>query len=120
MRKSEVFKWAALHADGDVRSALLERAEYFYRYSINTLADMPTRTLARPVIVLLGHGWNHGAFASAVPRLPAGPTDGEVGSPQRFVPQKRRALRRAKALAAVAGLVALAGLVVLLSLYLSR
>lgn len=118
MRKSEVFKWAALHSDSDLRAQFLERAEYFFEYSITTLADMPTRTLARPVIVLLGHGWNHAAFATEVPRLPAGPAGLDFGTPERFVPQKRRALRRAMIIAGAMGLLALAGLVVLLRLYL--
>ena len=43
MRKSEVFQWAAMHADGAERAAFLEQAEFFFRYSVDTLLAMPSR-----------------------------------------------------------------------------
>jgi hypothetical protein len=120
MRKSEVLKWAALNADGDLRARLLERAEYFFQYSINTLTALPTRTLARPVILLLGHGWNHAAFSASVPRLPAGPKGVDFGFPEIFIPQKTRVIRKAAALGVGLGLLALLGMAVAIAAVWSR
>src|SRR5258708_37731702 len=50
MRKSEVFKYAALHAKGGERARFLERAEFFFRDSTSRLSGMKTRTLCRPVV----------------------------------------------------------------------
>jgi hypothetical protein len=109
MRKSEVFKFAAKHAAGEERARFLERAEFFFRYSVAALRGMKTRTLARPVVLLLSYGYMHAFFqhhpgAAAPPPAP-GHTD--FGRPEVFIPQKVRALRRLKALAA-AGLGAVA------------
>ena len=116
MRKSDVFKFAAKHAvDPRERSRFLERSDFFFRSSTTTLAAMPTRTLARPVVLMLGNGYMHAYFqahpdhASAVPQA----HDFDFGRPEIFIPQKVRVLRKLKALAvagAVVGLLAIAGL----------
>jgi hypothetical protein len=116
MRKSEVFYHAALHAVGAERARFLERAEFFFRSSTQTLGTLPTRTLARPVILLLSNGLMHSWFvrhpdASLPP--PAEP-GADFGQPEVFIPQKVRALRRAKALAAAALVVGAAAAVGLL------
>jgi hypothetical protein len=115
-RKSDVFCHAALYTTGAERETFLERARFFSRYATTTLAGMPTRTLARPVIVLLSSGlvlpWlaDH-PDASAPP--PAEPV--AAFPPQRpFLPQKTIATRRALGLAAVAGLGIAAGLTALI------
>src|SRR5262249_25230858 len=51
MRKSDVFYYAAKHAAGPERERFLERAQFFFRYSVTKLSEMKTRTLARPVVV---------------------------------------------------------------------
>ncbi len=112
MRKSEVFNLAARFAEADERRQFLERAEFFFNYSISTLEQMPTRTLTRPVVLLLGHGFSHnvlkrsGVIAAPLPR------EGwqRWPAPGVFVPQKVRAKRRAVALAGVGGTAALLGL----------
>ena len=102
MRKSEVFKFAALHATGEEKQRFLERSEFFFQASVRTLGEMPTRTLTRPVVLLLVLGQMHAWFAAhpeaAAPAPSHAPAD--FGAPQRFVPQKLRAMRRAKTLAA--------------------
>src|SRR5205085_11458997 len=57
MRKSEVFLWAARHAAAPQRALFLERARYFHEYATGALTAMPTRTLARPVVLLLSFGY---------------------------------------------------------------
>jgi hypothetical protein len=98
LRKSEVFQLASLHVEGAERERFLERAAFFFDYAIRTLSSMPTRTLARPVILLLSHGWSHAVFNGRVPlALPRG-SEQDFGLPVSFVPQKLLAIRRAKLL----------------------
>lgn len=103
MRKSEVFKFAAKHAAGEERARFLERSEFFFRYVTTTLMGMKTRTLARPVVIMLSNGFMHAYFqkhpdvAAPLPRV--NPPD--FGEPEIFVPQKVRAKRRFAILSAV-------------------
>jgi hypothetical protein len=104
MRKSEVFKYAAKHATGAERERFLERARFFFRYSTTTVAGMKTRTLARPVVILLGHGFMQ-AYFDQHPETSAPPPAVEgvdFGRPEVFVPQKVRAKRRFMIVAMVA------------------
>jgi hypothetical protein len=112
MRKSEVFDLAARFAVSDERRQFLEKAEFFFSYSISTLEQMPTRTLTRPVVLLLSHGFSHSALErSGVTPAPM-PREGwqQWPLPHVFVPQKVRAKRRALALASVGGTAVLLGL----------
>jgi hypothetical protein len=104
MRKSEVFKYAARHASGPERSRFRERSDFFFRTSVDMLTAMPTRTLARPVVLLLSFGFMHAYFQKHADDVaPAPAVDvGDFGKPELFIPQKRRALKRFKVLA-VAG-----------------
>jgi hypothetical protein len=114
MRKSEVFKYAARHAAGQERARFMERSEFFFRYATTALAGMKTRTLCRPVVLLLSYGLMHAYFqrhpdAAAPPPAEAAHN---FGVPEVFVPQKVRAKKRLKLLAAAsAGLFAVAVLV---------
>ena len=97
IRKSDAFAFAALHAaTPDARARFLERAEFFHDYSVKTLTRMPTKALARPVVVLLTSGfllpWVHAHAGASEPAPAAAP---EYGTPQQFVPQRERAMRRA-------------------------
>jgi hypothetical protein len=116
MRKSEVFKYAAKHAAGAERARFLERSEFFFRYSVEKLSTMPTRTLARPVVLLLSFGFMHAHFQRH-PDESAPPPEGagrDFGRPEQFVPQKAVALRRAKVIAAAGALAAVLGAAALL------
>src|SRR5262249_50312210 len=116
VRKSDVFYFAALHASGNERERFLERARFFYDYSIRTLTSSPTRALARPVAVLLTSGFMHGLVERnpnmAAPQPSGAPAFGRL---KRFIPQRERATRRAMWLA---GLGAIAALLVLAALIL--
>jgi hypothetical protein len=110
LRKSEVFTYAARHVTGPTRARFLERAAFFYQYSINTLAGMKTRTLARPLVLLLSLGFMQ-AWSEQQPLVPAPEPERiehDFGKPTIFVPQKVKALNRLKvillALALVSGL----------------
>ncbi len=109
VRKSDVFYLAALHASGAERQRFIGRGAFFFENSMETLSSMPTRTLARPVIVLLSSGLMYPWFrtaAGAALTLPNARGQ-SFGKPVPFVPQKQIALKRAKALAAAGGLLLL-------------
>jgi hypothetical protein len=115
MRKSDVFKYAAQHAEGEERIRFLERSDFFFRASTTTLGALPTRTLARPVVLLLTNGFMHAYFQRnpdvKAPRPDVDPTD--FGRPEAFVPQKAQAKRRLVMLATTAALTGIAGLIAL-------
>jgi hypothetical protein len=115
MWKSDVFKFAALHATGAERERFLERAKYFFEGSVNTLQPMPTKTLCRPVVLLMNHGWMQSWFAQHPDETRPAPKVENVdfGKPTVFVPQKTIALKRAKKLL-VAGVVSGFALIVTL------
>jgi len=96
MRKSEVFNFAARHARGEERARFVERARYFFSYATTKLATMPTRTLARPVVLLLSFGFTRAYFdAHLDDAAPASPPWHEADDRPAFVPQRVRARKRA-------------------------
>ncbi len=111
MRKCEVFQAASRHAEADERRLLAERAAFFFDDVVRTLSGMPTRTLARPVVLLLSYGHSRAWFAAHPDASAPGPVATRVNVPPRvpFVPQKVRAMTRAKMMVAAAALIALAG-----------
>jgi hypothetical protein len=98
LRKSEVFKCAWLHASGKERERFAERAQYFFQYAIQTLAGMKTRTLCRPVALLLAFGWSQTWFESHPEATRKEPASALSQWPphRKFMPQKEISLRRAK------------------------
>jgi hypothetical protein len=79
----------------------------------STLCARPTRTLARPVIVLLTSGRLHAWFERHRdhPNPPAPLAAQTFGAPVFFEPQKTRAVRRAKGLIALAALASVLALI---------
>ena len=64
MRKSEVFKFAALlTTSDDDRRRFLQRADHFFSASVGQLQTMPSRVYTRPIVILLSCGFMHAAFA---------------------------------------------------------
>ncbi len=108
IRKSDVFYFAALHSSGEERARFAERGAFFHRYSVSTLQQMPTRALARPVVVLLTSGHAGAALADRLSHAPEDPLPArDFGRPSPFVPQRTRAMRNAMVLAAGAALLVL-------------
>ena len=104
MRKSDVFNFAARHAESETRQRFLGRAEFFFRASVAMLTAAPTRRLARPVTLMLTnglmHAWTQRYGAETAPAGPSGSQD--FGVPAAFVPQKVRAMARLKWIAIAA------------------
>ena len=117
IRKSDIFVWAMQHADGAERERFRERAAFFFDYATTTLAGMPTKTLARPVILLLSNGWLWSWIDShPAVRKPEGLKTHAFPPMGRFEPQKPRAIRRAKRVA----LVGVALFLLLLAMFVRR
>jgi hypothetical protein len=93
MRKCDVFLFAAGHACGEDRRRFLDGASRFFEYSVSTLHELPTRTLARPLVLMLTNGYLHLSPDAAAPR-PEGPVVSDFGAPSMFVPQKALVKRR--------------------------
>lgn len=103
--KSEVFTYAAKYAADDARTLYLERADFFFRYAVSSLQSSPTRTMTRPLVLLLSRGQMHG-YVSLRPEAleaPPGPERAFGRPPAPYLPQKARAFRRAIALGVALG-----------------
>lgn len=123
LRKVEVFQYAAKHAEGAERAKFLERADWFFTTSVTTLAGFETRSLCRPVVLVMRYGWprawwqRHPDATAPVPAVAA--TAADFGGWAMFVPQKVIAVARAKRLV-VLGAATCAGAVVVLAVVLLR
>ena len=100
VRKSEVFAFAALHAAGAERSRFLERSDFFFKASVQGLLASPTRTLARPTVLMLSHGHAVAAIRRAPAVVPLPPKRADFPAPRAFRPQKAVAIQRTKLLGA--------------------
>ena len=120
MRKCEVFLFAAQYSSGAERATFLERAKFFYDYSVSTLLASSTRTLARPMVLVLSNGFMYVGGRALIER-PPGPAvpPAQFGDPIRFVPQKAIAKKRLVAMAAcgaaIAALLAIVWFVMILT-----
>ena len=98
MRKSDVFKFAAKHAVGSERELFLERANFFFDMSVDGLLTSKTRTLARPVVIMMTCGYMHAYFQSHPQEAAPPPVRAEdFGSPETFVSQRDRIASSLKA-----------------------
>ncbi len=98
VRKFEVLRLAARHAAGAEAQRFRERARVFFTDSVARLTAFPTRTLCRPVVLLLSLGYTAAHPDDAAP--PPAVAVPDFGRPERFVPQKQTAMKRAKLLVA--------------------
>jgi hypothetical protein len=115
MRKSEIFKLAALCSQAEERQRFIERADFFFNYSVEKLQTMPTRSLCRPVVLMLNFGYMHAWFKQhSDASFPPAPIENpDFGTPTNFVPQKTIALRRAKWIVVIVSIMLLLGLIAL-------
>lgn len=106
LRKSEVFHFAARHAgDSAQRERFLERAAFFFEHAIEELLPTPSARYTRPIALLLGSGFSYRALRDGAGELADAPAP-HVDPPPKppFVPQKTRAVKRAKRLVMLSGL----------------
>jgi hypothetical protein len=97
IRKWHVLAYAAKWAANDQeQQALMDRAEFFFHYCMETLDSFSTKSLCRPVVLLLNYGWQRTGLQN-VPRIgyPV-PPEYRFGEFKAFVPQRTVAVGRAK------------------------
>jgi hypothetical protein len=118
MRKCHVLLLASLYTrDPAERARLRARAVSFYDTSLQSLRSSPTRTFTRPVVILLNTGHQMAWFeahADAVSPV-TGLEPRAAGTPGTFVPQRVRAMARARW---VAGTIAAAGAAAVVGIWL--
>jgi hypothetical protein len=95
LRKHEAFVFAARHASGDERARFLARADDFFRDAVARLHRMPTRSLTRPVVIVLTHGCRT-TFQRLEERTAPAPRSAvaDFGNPETVICQKDRVKRR--------------------------
>jgi hypothetical protein len=106
IRKWYVLSYAAQWGSTELETrSLAEKGEFFYEYVMNTLPTFETKSLCRPVVLLMNYGWQANAFR-CLPRkgfqrlcYQSWPTWNE------FIPQKTIAMRRAKQLMVAGSLI---------------
>jgi hypothetical protein len=112
IRKAEVLALAAKHASVDERARLLDRAEFFFRNSIDSMLKSATRSLTRPVVILLSNGYSFPVLSTKAPTKPAaGPRTTDFDRPEHFTPQRVLARRHAALVACLAFVVSAIALV---------
>jgi len=102
IRKGEVFTLSAQFANSADRARFLERAAFFFDASLTALTASPTRSLARPVVLLLSNGFMRTAATAKTERPLPLSRDGMGAAPSRFIPQKALAKKRLRQTAVAA------------------
>ncbi|HXG08797.1 MAG TPA: hypothetical protein VNK04_03325 [Gemmataceae bacterium] len=91
MRKANVLRLAAAHADEPLRSRLLRRGDELADRAWSSLLRFETRLTTRAVAIVLTEGTRDLAFrVQAPPPAPHPPEVSDFGDPERFVSQKTR------------------------------
>jgi hypothetical protein len=115
MRKSEVFALAAQHADATERECFVDRARFFFNYSVSTLLGTASRSLTRPIVLLLSNGFRQAGPQCSVER-PAGPAALAFDQPRTaFRAQKAIAKQRLRYICAAAAIIIAVGAVACLA-----
>ncbi len=103
MRKANVLRLAAAHADEPLRGWLRKRGQDLADRAWSDLQRFETRGAARAVAILMVEGTADEYFRTwAVPVAPRAPHGVEFGEPTTFVPQKQRVLAQLKSVRGLA------------------
>ena len=109
MRKWHVLQHAVQYqCDPQRRQSLAEKADFFHNETCDSLSGFETRSLCRPVVLMLNFGWQRDWFLANqdAQRLETN-VGGGFGPRLPFVPQRTIAIRRFKRLAIFSGIVTL-------------
>jgi hypothetical protein len=88
IRKSVVLYLAAKHAVGPLRIEFQKKADYFFQVCVRDLGTFPTRTVTRPIVLLLTNAYVHSYFQNYLDESAPQPIEQyDFGRPQRFSPQ---------------------------------
>jgi hypothetical protein len=99
LRKANVMRLAAAHADEPLRSRLMRRGEELADRGWSDLMRFESRTVARALAIVMIEGLQDLAFrVQATPTAPRPAEEHDFGAPEEFVPQKLRVIRQIKSL----------------------
>jgi hypothetical protein len=88
IRKSVVFLIAAKHAMEPLHTVSRQKAEFFFQACLRDLCSFPTRTLTRPVVLLLTNAYIYSYFQMhSAEAAPQADKQYDFGQPRRFKPQ---------------------------------
>jgi hypothetical protein len=122
MRKWHILQYVAWLNPGDSpeQHRFQLKADFFFDYVCRTLSSMPSHRLCRPLVLMMHFGWQRHWFQTSSDRSPHPRPELGRGFPPRisFIPQRVRAIRRAKLVAGACLLVALASLATLVVVFL--
>ena len=108
MRKWQVLEHASRyeHDDGQ-RKKMRQKADEFYDYVLDYLSESPTKSLCRPVVLLLNFGWQRKwLLENRDDRLVTEEIRDDFVQPQRFTPQRAVAIKRFKRLFLISAVIA--------------
>jgi len=99
LRKSVVLYYAARFSEGNWRSRFLEKSAFFWEAGWRELSARETRSLARPVALVLQNTWVESRLAKGLPAVcPAAKTTEPVGKPTPLLSLRTVFTRAAKEL----------------------
>jgi len=105
-------RWCPTREEG---TAMMQKADWFYDYVMRTIDGFPTKSLCRPVVLLMVCGWQRESLIRDFDRL--APKQIQLPSQwpeqQPFIPQRREAIARAKKIILAGGVLGLATTAVL-------
>jgi len=105
LRKANVLRLAAAHADEPQRSALLQRGEELAARGWRDMLSFESRVTTRAVALLLVEGLlDHSLRTGGGPAAPRAAGQYDHGVPETFVPQKHRVFQRLKSCRGVAAM----------------
>lgn len=91
IRKANVLRLAARHADDPLRSTLIQRGQEFADRVWQDLITFDTRTTTRPLAIMMTEGMRDIALSQSTPESAPRPQEQyHFGEPEQFVPQKAR------------------------------
>jgi hypothetical protein len=121
MRKWHVLEHAAMYeCDAEKRQHLRDKADYFFQQVVTSLARFETRTLCRPVILMLNFGWQRQWYLGNREQIRMHrPIESSFPNRIPFVPQRQIAIGRFKRLVVggAAVFVSVLGLAVVMLIY---
>lgn len=122
MRKWHVLEHAARYEQDDSRrKKIQEKADFFYEYVVDFLSTSETKSLCRPVVLLMNFGWQRAWLTRNRDRLAWDGAITDQFAPQRtFVPQRLIAVSRFKKLLVIGVLVGVSMVLALLVWWFTR